>query len=80
MARNDDELQERVCRACNRTYDYPELKSGATRFYCEACADLPAGVRATFEQFNKRIKTLSATVQKLEQKLSAAGANAAKSE
>jgi len=41
--------------------------------------ELPPAVRATFEQFNKRIKTLTSTVQKLEQKLSApAGAKAAR--
>jgi hypothetical protein len=73
MAQDDDELQQRVCRACNQTYDYPVLKSGATRFYCEDCMELPAPVRATFEQFNKRVKSLSATVQKLEQKLSTGG-------
>jgi hypothetical protein len=60
--------------ACNRAYDYPVHKSLATRFYCEECAGLPPAVRSTFEQFNKRLKTLGTTVQKLEQKLSAAGA------
>lgn len=73
MARDDDELQQRVCRACNQTYDYPERGSAATRFYCAGCMELPAPVRATFEQFNKRVKSLSATVQKLEQKLNAKG-------
>jgi hypothetical protein len=67
MARTDEELQDRVCRACNATYQYPVLKSTATRFYCESCMDLPPGVRATFERFNKRIKALTATIQKLEQ-------------
>lgn len=79
MARDDEELQERTCRACNATYPYPVLKSTATRFYCESCMELPPGVRATFEQFNKRLKTLTATVQKLDQKLAApAGAGAQK--
>jgi hypothetical protein len=72
MAQKDDELQERVCRACNQTYDYPVRKSTATRFYCEDCMELPSAVRTAFEQFNKRIKTLAATVAKLEQKLNAA--------
>jgi len=71
MAPDDDELQERVCRACSRTYDYPVHKSTATRFYCEDCSDLPPAVRTAFEQFNKRIKSLSTAVQKLEQKLNA---------
>lgn len=75
MARDDDELQERICRACSRAYDYPVHKSLATRFYCEECAGLPPAVRSTFEQFNKRLKTLGAAVQKLEQKLGTAGAN-----
>lgn len=68
MSKDPEELQERVCRACHATYKYPVYKSTATRFYCEECMDLPAGVRATFERFNKRIKTLTAAVAKLEQK------------
>ena len=79
MARDEDELQERVCRSCNQRYEYPVSRSLATRFYCAECMELPPAVRATFEQFNKRIKTLTSTVQKLEQKLSApAGAKAAR--
>ena len=69
-----DALQQRVCRACNTTYKYPVKHSLATRFYCETCADLPAGVRATFEQMNKRIKTLSSAVEKLEKKSGGAAA------
>ncbi|MFO0974689.1 MAG: hypothetical protein U1A27_14805 [Phycisphaerae bacterium] len=37
MDPRDDELQQRVCRACNDKYDYPVPNSGATR-YCPACA------------------------------------------
>jgi hypothetical protein len=62
---NPDELQERICRACNTTYRYPVLRSLATRFYCESCATLPAGVRNAFEQMNKRIKNLTSAVEKL---------------
>ncbi|GMU20760.1 MAG: hypothetical protein AMXMBFR13_08560 [Phycisphaerae bacterium] len=69
MSTTDDELQQRVCRSCNVTYDYPELKSEATRFYCAGCMDLDPRVRAKLEAFNKRIKTLSTAVQKLEQQL-----------
>lgn len=69
MAQRDEELQERICRACNQKYDYPVYKSTATRFYCENCMELSPRVRATFEQFNKRIKSLTAAVQKLEPKL-----------
>jgi len=68
MAEDDDELQQRACRACGQTYDYPVLKSQATRFYCASCMELPPPVRATFEQFNKRLKALTAAVQKLEQR------------
>src|SRR5690606_32981196 len=60
------EIQQRVCRACNSTYKYPVLRSLATRFYCADCMELPERVRAAFEQFNKRIKNLTATVEKLE--------------
>jgi hypothetical protein len=58
MAERDDELQVRVCRACNEKYDYPVKKSPATRFYCETCALLPEGVRTTVERLNKRVKEL----------------------
>jgi hypothetical protein len=61
----EDELQQRVCRACNASYKYPVLRSLATRFYCESCAELPAGVRQAFEQMNKRIRNLTASVEKL---------------
>ena len=68
-SKGDDELQQRVCRACNATYKYPVLHSLASRFYCEDCMELPARIRATFEQMNKRIKTLTATLDKHEKSL-----------
>ena len=71
MSEADNELQQRVCRACSRGYAYPVLHSQATRFYCADCAALPPGVRDTFELINKRMKKLSATVEKLEKKLTA---------
>jgi hypothetical protein len=58
VKRDDEELQTRTCRACDRRYDYPVLRSRATRFYCEICAELPEGVRATIERLNKRIREL----------------------
>ena len=64
-----DELQQRTCRACNATYKYPVPKSMATRFYCDSCAGLPSEVRATFEQYNKRLKALAAKVRQLGDKL-----------
>ncbi len=66
--REDKECRTRVCRACNESYLYPVPKSPATRFYCETCAELPAGVRAMFEKYNRRIKALSAQLDKLEQR------------
>lgn len=68
-SKGDDELQQRVCRACNATYKYPVLHSLASRFYCEGCMELPAGVRSAFEQMNKRIKTLTAAMEKHEKSL-----------
>jgi hypothetical protein len=65
----DSELQQRVCRACNVSYPYPVRHSLASRFYCEDCMELPSSVRDAFERMNKRIKTLSAQVQKLEKQL-----------
>lgn len=64
MAR-DEELQERTCRACDRTFKYPVPRSLATRFHCEDCAQLPPGTRAMFEMQNKRLKALSAEVNRL---------------
>lgn len=60
----DDELQSRQCRACDRKYDYPVVRSRATRFYCETCADLSDGVRATIERLNKRIRDLEKASKK----------------
>jgi len=61
---SDGELQSRQCRACDRKYDYPVVKNRATRFYCEACSDLPEGVRATFERLNKRVRELEKLLKK----------------
>ncbi len=55
---SQDELQDRTCRACGRPYKYPVRKSRATRFHCQACVDLDANVRATFEHFNRKIKAV----------------------
>jgi hypothetical protein len=66
MAKENDELQERTCRSCDRTYKYPMLKSTATRFYCEACMELSPEVRSTFEHYNKRLKKLTSQLAKLE--------------
>jgi hypothetical protein len=65
---NRDELQDRVCRACGRGYQYPVRKSLATRFYCEACMNLDADVRAMFEHFHKKLKSLSRELNALKSK------------
>ena len=70
MTDRDDETQERGCRACDKRYVYPVPRSLATRFYCAECMTLPPAVRATFEQFNRRLRKLAATVSTLEQELS----------
>ncbi|HUU85125.1 MAG TPA: hypothetical protein VM243_16620 [Phycisphaerae bacterium] len=62
---SDDELQDRTCRCCGRGYKYPVPKSSATRFHCERCVGLDAEVRALFEHFNKRVRRLTAEVEKL---------------
>jgi len=71
MARqsNGDELQQRVCRVCQETYDYPVPRSLATRFYCEACVELPARVRMTLEKQSRRIKELATQVEQLRREL-----------
>lgn len=65
MPKEDNELQDRICRACNETYRYPVPRSGATRFHCETCAELPTATRGVLEKFNKRIKALTQQVEKL---------------
>lgn len=64
-----DELQERVCRCCDRTYSYPVPKSLATRFYCETCSQLDGVVRGLLETYNKRLRRLSREVQTLREQL-----------
>lgn len=68
MESEEKECQKRVCRACNEMYEYPVLKSPATRFHCAACAELPLELRTLFEKYNKRVKGLLAQVDKLEQR------------
>jgi hypothetical protein len=71
MATEKDEVRRRVCRACNESYAYPVAKGLATRFHCASCSQLAPEVRATFERYNRRIKTLAAAVAKLEQQCQA---------
>lgn len=67
--RGGEELQQRVCRACQGTYEYPLPRSLATRFYCESCMGLPAEVRAMFEKYNRRIRDLTSQVEQLRREL-----------
>ncbi|MCP4590143.1 MAG: hypothetical protein GY842_05325 [bacterium] len=64
-----EESQKRVCRCCNRTYDYPIKKSLATRFYCATCSQLDKDSRGLFEGFNKRLRKMGAELEKVQQKL-----------
>jgi hypothetical protein len=68
-ATDNDELEQRVCRSCQQTYTYPVRRSLATRFYCEACMELPARVRAAFEKYNRRLKELASQVGQLQREL-----------
>jgi hypothetical protein len=71
MPEQDRETKKRVCRSCNESYDYPLPRDPATRFHCSACVELPAGTRALFEKYNKRIKALAVQVERLEQRQAA---------
>jgi len=73
LCKMNDELQDRTCRCCDRGYKYPALRSLATRFYCERCAALAADVRDLLEQFNKRIRRLTAEVEALKKRGASAG-------
>ncbi|NLX21609.1 MAG: hypothetical protein GXY55_08040 [Phycisphaerae bacterium] len=66
MSEQEDELEDRVCRACHQTYRYPIRKSSATRSHCETCANLPPSVRSTLEKLTKRVTQLTSRVEKLE--------------
>lgn len=61
-----EELQDRTCRACQSPYRYPVPHSLATRFYCDACMELPAEVRGTIEKLTKQLKQLAGRIDKLE--------------
>jgi hypothetical protein len=65
MTQPKEELQDRTCRSCGKSYRYPVIKSNATRFYCEECIALPRGMRAICERLNKRLVQLEKKVGKL---------------
>lgn len=72
----NDEIQDRTCRCCSRGFEYPMLKSRATRFYCERCVDLSDNVRSMFEHFNKRIKKLNRELLRLHERVTNDGGEA----
>jgi len=52
------EIQTRVCTCCAQSYEYPALKSRASRFHCDLCIALPPDARKVFELMNKRLAKL----------------------
>ncbi len=69
MSGDHEHPEQRICRACNATFKYPLRAGQASRFYCASCMELEPVVRNTFEQQNKRLKSLTATVEKLVRQL-----------
>ena len=67
---SEQEIQKRNCRCCNRKFDYPVLRSKATRFHCPDCAPLKPELRKIFELMNRRLKQHQADLEKLKAKLS----------
>ena len=65
MAGQGEELQRRICRVCQESYDYPVARAWQPRFHCEACSELPAGVRVSLEKQARRIKELTVLVEQL---------------
>ena len=63
----DETLKKRTCRCCNREFAYPVLKSKATRFHCEDCAQVKPDVRKVFELMNRRMKRMEAALAKAKQ-------------
>ncbi len=74
---NADEIQQRTCRVCGRTYQYPVPRSLATRFSCDKCVGLDPEVRTMFQHFNKRIQTLQKQVNALKTAASSKSGDAA---
>jgi len=62
--RDDEGISRRVCRACAKSYSYPDVGSAATRFHCDHCALLPKHVQKTFEQLTRRINQLERQLAK----------------
>ncbi len=62
--RDAEGVSRRKCKGCGTTFTYPVARSAATRFHCESCATLPAGVRKTFEQLTRRVNQLEKQLQK----------------
>lgn len=50
--------RDKTCQICGEEYTYPEKGSGATRFHCEPCAELPPNQRKILTKMSKRIRAL----------------------
>lgn len=72
--RDGDGVSRRKCRACGKTFTYPEVKSAATRVHCGSCALLPKPVRLTFEQLTRRVNLLEKQLKQPAAKAKAADA------
>ncbi len=60
-----NEFKKRLCRCCGRKFDYPVVRSGATRFHCPDCAPLKPELRKIFEQLTRRLKRQEAEIEKI---------------
>ena len=56
--------ERRTCRCCGEAYTYPELKSIATRTYCENCVQIPAEPRRAIERLRRRVERLARALVK----------------
>jgi len=68
MAKPQPATRIRTCRACGKQFEYPIKGSRATRFHCEECVIIPAGIRTIFERLSTRIQKLEHTLKRLEPK------------
>ena len=63
MAESDN--GRRSCRCCGESYDYPGVRSLATRTYCEHCVEIAPEARRAVERMRRRIDRLTKEVEKL---------------
>ena len=60
-----EKTDQRRCRACGESYDYPAHKSLATRSHCERCVPIPPESRRAFELMRRRLDRLAREVEAL---------------